>query len=118
MVKGDSNKIILGRTIQFSYLEGTKKQRQYSSTYVDVTCESFNSIGAFCDWFQPQKTADRIVFFPLDIFTIGYHPMEYYVSTISELSVQSDDEGSFSIEKKVFDTMIPDWENIFRFEFS
>ena len=62
--------------------------------------------------------SDRVVFFPLDIFTIGYHPMEYYVSTISVTSLQSDDEGSFSIEKRLFETMIPDWENKLCFDFS
>lgn len=113
----DSDKIILGRTIQFSYLEGTKKQREYSSTYVDVTCERINSIGVFCNWYQPRIMEDRVVFFPLDIFTIGYHPMEYYVSTISSTSLQSDDEGSFSIEKGFFETMIPDWENELCFDF-
>lgn len=109
----DSEKILLGRIIQFSYLEGTKKQREYSSTYVDVSCDSFEHIGVFCNWFQPKKAVDKISFFPLDIFTIGYHPMTFYISTIESSSLQSDEEGSFSIDKGLLETMFPDWENKF-----
>ena len=114
----ESDKLIIGRVIQFSYLEGTKKQREYSSTYVDVTCESFNSIGVFCNWFQPVKALDGLVFFPLDVFTTGYHPMEYYVSTVDMSSLQSHDEGSFSIKIQTLQKMFPDWESELCFDFS
>ena len=113
----DNNKVVLGRVIQFSYLEGTKKQREYSSTYVDVTLDSVVSIGVFANWFQPKKILDRVVFFPLDTFTIGYHPMEYYVSTIDESSLQNDEEGSFSINKQTIEKIFPDWENVLCFDF-
>ena len=47
-----STNILIGRIIQFSYLEGSKKERQYSSTYVDMSLESFHNIGVFANWYQ------------------------------------------------------------------
>ena len=40
-------KYLLGRVVQFSYLSGSKRDRQYTSTYVDMTKENFKTIGAF-----------------------------------------------------------------------
>lgn len=112
----DSNKISLGRVIQFSYLEGTKKQRQYSSCYVDVTLESVNSIGVFANWFQARKKSANVVFVPLDIFTIGYHPMQNYVSTIDESLLDDVEDGAFSMTTKVLEQIFPLWENVLYFE--
>ena len=66
--RADSEKILLGRKIQFSYLKGTKKERECSSMYVDVTCESFSSIEVFCNWFQPKEKNNSVVFFSTECF--------------------------------------------------
>ena len=114
----DSEKVFLGRTIQFSYLEGTKKEREYSSTYVDVSCESFKSIGVFCNWFRPKILGAKIIFYPLeDMFTIGYHPMVFYVSTIDPSALKSDEEGSFAINLETIKTMFPEWDTMLCFDF-
>ena len=97
----DSDKVLIGRVVQFSYLEGSKKQREYSSLYVDLTLDSYTCIGAFANWFQViQKTVtnELIGFAPLDnAFTIGYISMRNYISTIKESVLQVDDTASFCI---------------------
>ena len=42
----EKNKHLLGRVIHFSYLSGSKRDSQYTSTYVDMTKERFKTIGA------------------------------------------------------------------------
>ena len=39
---GDGNKFEIGRVIQFSYLQGTKKNREYSADYVDFSKDMTN----------------------------------------------------------------------------
>ena len=36
----DNDKVLIGRIVQFSYLEGSKKERQFSSSYVDMSRKS------------------------------------------------------------------------------
>ena len=45
------NKYLLGRVVHFSYLSGSKRDRHYTSTYVDMTKEIFKTIGAFVNWY-------------------------------------------------------------------
>ena len=47
----DPSKSLLGRIVQFSYLKGNKRARQYSSDYVDMTKASYKTVGAFSNWF-------------------------------------------------------------------
>ena len=47
----DSSKCLIGRLIQFSYLTGNKRERQYNSMYVDMTKESYKGIGVLANWF-------------------------------------------------------------------
>ena len=68
----DSEKVFLGRVIQFSYPQGTKKQ----STYVDMSIDSYKNIGVFANWFarvqRNDERDDLILFEPLDfVFTAG-----------------------------------------------
>ena len=76
----DSDKILAGRVIQFSYLEGNKRQREYSGTFVDTSKESYKLIGVFANWFVIMDDTDDpsiLAFTPLDdIFTAGYLSME------------------------------------------
>ena len=43
----DPSKLLLGRLVQFSYLKGKKRARQYSSDYVDMTKASCKTVGSF-----------------------------------------------------------------------
>ena len=94
----DAEKVLLGTVVQFSYLEGTKKQRQYSSSYVDLTLESKNTIGVFANWFQAKEETSKIHFYPVDAFTVGYLSMENYISTIDESFLNDDENSSFCID--------------------
>ena len=55
--------------IQFSYLEGNKRQREYSGTFVDTSKESYKLIGVFANWFVLMDDTDDpsiLAFTPLD----------------------------------------------------
>ena len=78
------DRVLVGRIVQFSHIEGTKKQRQYTSSYVDMEKESFRTIGGFANWFArlESTSADETVvhFTPLDnVFTAGYISMDHYL---------------------------------------
>ena len=45
-------KLLDGRIIQFSYMTGNKRERQYPSGFVDMTKPSFTTIGVFANWFR------------------------------------------------------------------
>ena len=65
----DSDKILAGRVIQFSYLERNKRQREYSGTFVDTSKESYKLIGVFANWFVIMDDTDDpsiLAFTPLD----------------------------------------------------
>ena len=47
----EEKKYLLGRVVHFSYLSGSKLDRHYTSTYVDMTKEIFKTIGAFVNWY-------------------------------------------------------------------
>ena len=99
----DKKKEVIGRVIQFSYLDGSKRDRQYSSNYVDLTKNSYKTIGVFANWYigvySDSSNADQVLpFRPLeDVFTVGYLPMEQYVGTISDDCLVSMAPFSFGI---------------------
>ena len=71
----DCEKVIIGRVIQFSYLDGGKRERQYSSSYVDMSLESHKNIGVFANWFKKhsiflakQFLSNRMTLSPLVTF--------------------------------------------------
>ena len=113
----DCEKVLLGRIVQFSYLEGTKKQRQYSSTYVDMDIDSYKTIGVFCNYFArcENKKKDFIPFLPLDhVFTAGYLCLENYICTINEnlISTSEDESITFEIDVNAFKKALPKWESL------
>ena len=63
-------KYIIEKIVQFSYL--------IVINYIDMSKDSFKSIGTFASWFMAHSGAiDFVPFQGLDgIFTIGYIPME------------------------------------------
>ena len=46
----DEKKYIVGRVIQFSYLLGNKRERQYSANYVNLSKDSYKTISVFANW--------------------------------------------------------------------
>ena len=112
-------KVLLGRVVKFSYLKGTKKQREYSSSYVDTSKDSFKTIGVFANYFARYEIMnnenDKIHFRPLDlVFTAGYLSMEHFVTTIDETSVHASDQdgASFAIPASNMAEHIPQWVDL------
>ena len=109
----DSNQKLVGRVIQFSYLEGNKKQRQYSSSYVDMSLESHKNIGVFANWYAISRVdyqSEKVFFQIFDAFTIGYLSMANYVSTINQVEMADSEDDAFSIPIATLVDLFDDWE--------
>ena len=48
----DCPNYLLGRIVQFSYLQGKKRQRQFSGQTVELQKESCKNIGVFANWYS------------------------------------------------------------------
>ena len=111
----DCEKCLLGRIIQFSYLTGAKKERQYSSNFVDLTKESYKSIGVYANWFQGTRALNnqdfnKVSFKPVElVFTPGYLPMSYYIASIDDSTLLYNADFSFSIPVEILKTALPRW---------
>ena len=94
----DTEKYLIGKIVQFSYLMGNKRERQYSSNYIDMSKDSFKSIGTFANWFMARSGANDFVTFQMldSIFTIGYIPMEKFICKIDEILLNKSSDSSFS----------------------
>ena len=121
----DSPKCLIGRLIQFSYITGNKRERQYNSMYVDMTKESYKGIGVFANWFEgTRKTstgsaenAEIINFKPLYlVFAPGYVSLENYLSTIDDFSLIESPDYSFSISVAVLKKVLPQWKSKLTFD--
>ena len=111
----DCEKCLLGRIIQFSYLTGAKKERQYSSNFVVLSKESYKSIGVYANCFQGTRAlnnqdANEVSFKPVDfVFTPGYLPMSHYVASINDSTLLYNADFSFSIPVEILKTALPRW---------
>ena len=122
----DCDKYLVGRVVQFSYLTGSKKQRQYSSDYVDLTKVSCKNIGVLENWFQGTRVVSGsnasgglVTFKAIEnAFTPGYLPMKHYVGSIDESSLQENLEFSFSIPVQVVQKVLPNWHTKLTFDFN
>ena len=111
---GDGNKLAIGRVIQFSYLQGTKKNREYSADYVDFS-KDITNIGAFCNWYEmvdPHTNEEIVSFKHSHVFTQGYIPLSYYVAKISDKHLKYDEANTFSIPQIFLNTTIKDWKTM------
>ena len=108
----ESSNLLLGRAVCFSYLEGNKRQRQYSSQYVDLTKASYTKIGVFANWFSFEHVSQAVaVFMPLDFaYKAGYLSMEHYQLTINDSHLQNVKGGSFAISTDILNGILPEWE--------
>ena len=118
----DSSKCLAGRIIQFSYLAGNKRERQYSSEFVDMRKPSFKTIGVFANWFQGFKYAegeDMVKFKPLEFFfKPGYLSMDTYMCTINDTFLEFNADCSFSISSSLLTDVLPDWKGRMTFDWS
>lgn len=100
----DEKKKLIGRIIQFSYMEGSKKAREYSSSFVETTLLSASNIGALANWYQGVSSTmnDPFVSFkPLNsYYDIGYHSIgKFYNYSIDESCLNESTEFSFAIHQ-------------------
>ena len=113
----NSGKVLLGRVVQFSYLQGTKSSRRYSSTYVDTSKDSYKTIGVYANYYARYGSENNglIPFESLDsVFTTGYAAMENFVCLVNSSSVvDSHQDGvAFSIKLDHLVELLPNWEQI------
>ena len=116
----DSDKNLVGRVIQFSYLEGSKKQRQYSSSYVDMSIESHKNIGVFANWYGISAVDEDLgkVYFRLtDAFTTGYLSMKNYLSTIGRNTTECaiSEEDAFALSIVNIEDILDNWKETLTF---
>ncbi len=116
------DKYLLGRIIQFSYMQGSKRERQYSSDFVDLTKNTYKDVGVLANWFQGTRIAEEdlenvVSFKPMnEIFTPGYLSLEYYCATINDSSLNASLQNSFTLSQDVLKKVIPRWQTKLTFD--
>ena len=99
--------------MQFSYLKGNKRARQYSSDYVDMKKASCKTVGSFSNWFQGTKLENvgrenSVDFKPLDlVFTPGYLSMENYICIVDHSLLILSNTHSFTIPVQALEKLLP-----------
>ena len=116
----DSSKHLVGRVIQFSYLQGSKKAREYSSSFVDTSKESLHSIGVLANYYCGVSAASNdshVSFKPLiGHYSTGYLSMSNYKYTIDDTSVSQCEGCSFSLSVNHLSAVDPNWNDFLSFE--
>lgn len=118
----DEKKKLIGRIIQFSYMEGSKKAREYSSSFVETTLLSASNIGALANWYQGVSSTmnDPFVSFkPLNsYYDIGYHSIgKFYNYSIDESCLNESTEFSFAIHQSNLSEGDENWRSSLSFDF-
>ena len=81
----DCPNYLLGRIVQFSYLQGKKRQRQFSGQTVELQKESCKNIGVFANWYSAVHPGmrDKVEFKRIESqFTCGYITVKNHICTI------------------------------------
>lgn len=109
----DGNKMLVGRIVQFSYLNETKRRQEYSSMYVDLT-KDHAGIGAFANWYALSDVVDDFVYFSplIDVFTQGYVSMEKYVCTLPKTYISITQTG-FKLPSNMTILNVENWKDSF-----
>lgn len=117
-------KCLVGRIIQFSYMEGNKKERQYSSNYVDLSKKSYKNVGVLANWYQGTRISEErsksiVDFKPLgQLFTPGYLSLAYYCATIDDSALTESHNHSFGLSVSVIEKVLPQWRRKLTFDIS
>ena len=114
----DHPKFIIGRVIQFSYLYGNKRDRQYSATFVDISNASYKDIGVLCDWYVLcDDISDGVIFLEEDTqtYSVGFVTMEQYYCKIetSEITVC---DSRLSMTISAIKGTFPQWKECLTFQ--
>ena len=118
----DSPMCLLGRIIQFSYLDGSKRDRQYSGNFVDLSKESVKRIGVYANWYsalslQSDKEEAFVSFRAINAkFTCGYVSSKNYITTIDDHMIIDSPTHSFAIPVHILDSLLPNWRKRLSFD--
>ena len=67
------NILLFSRILQFSYMRGTKKEREFSADYVDFDINAqMWYIGAFCNWYRGEERGSELGFVLTNDYAQGY----------------------------------------------
>ena len=105
-------------------MQGNKRDRQYSSDFVDLTKALYKKVGVFANWFQGTRTAEErsenvVVFKPLShVFTPAYLSLEHYCATIDDSTLNECPNSSFSLSVDVLKIILPRWRTKITFDIS
>ena len=104
----EPSKYALGRIIQFSYMSGTKKNREFSSDYVDLDDKKYLScIGSFCNWYlATEEVGLDIGFLITHDYTQGYLSLDNYVMKIRNDRLTYSENYAFKIDKNYLENYI------------
>jgi len=92
--------------VQFSYLTGNKRQRQFSNNFINLSKDSVKNITVLANWFSAVSQSDDefleendfIFFKSIEVeFTCGYIAADCYIATIDKTVVIDASNFSFSI---------------------
>ena len=112
----DPSKYALGRILQFSYMSGTKKHREFSGDYVDLDKEDsdLSQIGSFCNWYVASEEIDSAVGFSIThSYTQGYLSLDNYIMKIPKNHLAHSDMFAFLIEKDYLKNCIGNLKSIY-----
>ena len=100
----DLSKFAVGRVLQFSYMHGSKKGREFSSDYVDFDTSKteLSEMGAFCNWYIGEEVGDFIGFKLTHDYTQGYLSLDNYFMKIPENECARSENYGFCITKEYF----------------
>lgn len=112
----DPSKYALGRILQFSYMSGTKKNREFSGDYVDLDEKAdLSCIGSFCNWYIASEEIDSltVAFSLTHSYTQGYLSLDNYVMKIPENQLTLSENYAFVIKKEYLASCIGELENLY-----
>ena len=109
----EQSKFAVGRVLQFSYMQGSKKEREFSGDYVDFDVDAEMSyIGAFCNWYVGEEKDSEIGFVLTYNYAQGYLSLDNYVMKIPENQVAMSENYAFIIRKEYLNTCLEDYSKV------
>ena len=108
--EGMANEHLIGRIVQFSYLSGSKRDRQFSGDFIDLS-KDISNIGIFCNWYCIANYDDpKIIAFKSTYdFTQGYLPSSNYVFLIDEKMITYAEDFAFGIPIDYLEKNLKSW---------
>ncbi len=103
-------------------MKGSKRERQYSGNYVDLSKESVRDMGVYTNWYSAvrhRKTKEEgsVSFNAICAkFTCGYVSTENYIATIDDDMIVDSQTHAFAIPARALDSALPNWRKRLSFD--